>query len=274
MEYWIVLLAALFHAIWNGMIKSSGDKLMALTMIRIVGFVFGVILVLTQPAMDSSLFPLVFAATSIHFIYFYCLINAYKLGDFSQVYPISRGLAPMIVLIIGLLFLGEQLTYFELSGTLLICAGVLTLAFFAGKPQCKPLVFAFATAACIAAYTLVSGVAVRIADSIWSYIGWLEMVTGLSVILFSLQRRKHDMLRHVQANIAVGLTAGILSICAFVASLWAISRVPMAPIAALRETSIIFAVLISVIFLKERFALNRLVASLLVVLGIGFLVIA
>lgn len=247
---------------------------MALTMIRIVGFVFGAALVFTQPALETKLFPLVLAAVSIHFIYFYCLINAYKFGDFSQVYPISRGAAPLLVLLVGVIWLNDRLTIFEFAGTLMISIGVLTLAFFAGKPQAKPLMFAFTTAVCIASYTLVSGIAVRTSESIWSYIGWLEMVTGFSVIMFSLMRRKRAMLEHLSANVLTGLLAGVLSISAFVASLWAISRVPMAPIAALRETSIIFAVLIGVFVFRERFALNRIIASVVVIVGVGCLVIA
>lgn len=254
--------------------KSSADKLMALTMVRVVGLAVGTILVISLPPLETHLFPLVLTAASIHFVYFYCLINAYKYGDFSQVYPIARGGAPLLVLVIGLLMLGDQMSVLELAGTLFVSLGVLSLAFFTGKPQLKPLLFALATACCIASYTIVSGIAVRSSQSLWSYVGWLELVTGLAVILFSLARRRSSMLLHVRQNILSGLLAGILSTSAFIASLWAISRVPMAPIAALRETSIIFAVLIGVVFLKEQFGVKRFVASLVVMTGVGCLVMA
>ena len=103
----------------------------------------------------------------------------------------------------------------------------------------------------------------------WSYIGWLELITGVVVVVFSRVRRGPAMVEHVKANLPLGIMAGVLSTSAFVVSLWAISRVPMAPIAALRETSIIFAVLIGAFFLKEGFSAGRLFASVMVVAGIG-----
>lgn len=253
------------------MIKSSGDKLLSLTMIRIVGFLFGTFIVLTQPAIDWVLVPYVLTAAAIHFVYFYCLINAYKVGDFTLVYPVSRGVAPLLVLLMGLFILNESLSQGQFIGTILICAGVLALAFSNGRIATKPLLFALGTATCIASYTMVSGVAVRIAGSIWVYIGWLELITGLSVIVFSLLRRKKVMLTYVKFNALQGAVAGILSICAYLAALWAISRVPMAPIAALRETSIIFAAIIGVWFMQESFAKHRVFASVLVVFGVVFL---
>jgi multidrug transporter EmrE-like cation transporter len=110
MEYTIVLLAALAHAIWNGLVKNSEDKLLSLTFIRFIGMTLGLVVIATQPSMDISILPYVLLASSIHFVYFYCLINTYKLGEFSQVYPISRGLAPMLVLFAGVFFVQDNLT--------------------------------------------------------------------------------------------------------------------------------------------------------------------
>jgi multidrug transporter EmrE-like cation transporter len=102
LEYVVVLITAVFHAIWNAMVKGSDDRLMSLTMIRMVGLVFGVVVVCTQPAIEMDVLPYVIVASLIHFGYFYCLINAYKFGEFSQVYPISRGVAPLLVLLVGI----------------------------------------------------------------------------------------------------------------------------------------------------------------------------
>jgi len=250
------------------MMKNSGDKLLSLTMIRIVGLAFGIVVVITQPPLDFGLFPYLIAASCVHFIYFYCLINAYKFGDFSLVYPISRGLAPLLILIISLVFLNESLSVYELIGTLAICCGVLMLAALNGRADVRPIVFAFGTASCIASYTIITGIGVRMSESVWVYMGWLELMTGIAVVIFTGIRRKKAMLQYIQGNAVNGLVAGSLSISAFFASVWAISRVPMAPVAALRETSIIFAVLIGVLFMKEAFARSKIIASIIVVAGI------
>lgn len=274
MEYIIVLLTSVFHAVWNAMVKDSGDKLMSLTMIRMVGLVFGIIVVLTQAPIELHVLPYVIVASLIHFAYFYCLINAYKFGEFSQVYPISRGVAPILVLLVSLLALKEQLSLWQGIGTVLICSGVMLLSLAGGKMQSKPLVFALLTATCIAGYTIVSALGVRLASSFWVYAGWLELFTGLLMIGFTLTRRKSQVFTYIRYNAGYGILAGILSVFGYVAVLWAMTTVAMAPIAALRETSIIFAALIGVWFFKESFARHRFAASILVVIGASCLTLS
>lgn len=109
MEYAIVIMAALAHAVWNGLVKNSEDKLMSLTFVRLIGLMIGMIIIVTQPRLELSTIPYVLLASFIHFLYFYCLIT-YKLGEFSQVYPISRGLAPILVLFVGVFFVQDMLT--------------------------------------------------------------------------------------------------------------------------------------------------------------------
>jgi drug/metabolite transporter (DMT)-like permease len=253
------------------MVKGSGDRLMSLTMIRMVGLVFGVIVVASQPAIETVVLPYVIVASLIHFGYFYCLINAYKFGEFSQVYPISRGVAPLLVLLVGFFALQEQLTIWQSIGTSLICLGVLLLSLAGGRIQSKPLTFALLTATCIASYTIVSGLGVRLASSFWVYAGWLELCTGLLLICFTAMRRKGQAFGYIKLNAWTGIIAGVLSVFGYVAVLWAMTSVEMAPIAALRETSIIFAAIIGVWFFKESFAKHRIVASILVVAGVSCL---
>jgi drug/metabolite transporter (DMT)-like permease len=274
LEYVVVLITAVFHAIWNAMVKGSDDRLMSLTMIRMVGLVFGVVVVCTQPAIEMDVLPYVIVASLIHFGYFYCLINAYKFGEFSQVYPISRGVAPLLVLLVGIFVLQEQLTVWQSVGTLLICFGVLLLSLAGGRIQLKPLIFALLTATCIASYTIVSGLGVRLASSFWVYAGWLELFTGLLLICFTVIRRKSHLFSYIKHNAGLGILAGVLSVFGYVAVLWAMTSIAMAPIAALRETSIIFAAIIGVWFFKESFAKHRVAASILVVAGVSFLTLS
>ena len=254
------------------MIKNSGEKLLTLGYIRFVGLVYGLIVITTQPMIDLNAVPYLLIATTIHFAYFYCLLNAYKFGDFSQVYPISRGLAPLVVLSLGAFIAGEYLNNWQLLGTLLICLGVLSLAFGGDKKhQAKPLLFAIGTGLCIAGYTFASGLGVRVAGNFLVYSGWLEVLTGAFTLIFIVAKKPGDIIPYSKSNYKGALSAGILSISAYVAALWAMSRVPMAPVAAVRETSIIFAAVIGAVAMKEGCAAKRIVASFLVAVGVVLL---
>ncbi|MCJ8299120.1 MAG: DMT family transporter [Pseudomonadales bacterium] len=271
MEYLLVLIAALFHAIWNSLMKGSSDKLLTLTAIRSVGIVYGLVVIVSQPMIELQAVPYLLVAVLILYLYFYCLVNAYKFGDFSQVYPISRGLSPVVVLVVGWLFFAEQLQNLQLLATLLISAGVLSLALSNKRFDPKPLYFAVATAFCIAGYTVASGLGVRLSGSFWVFSGWLELLTGLSVLSFSLLRRKATILQFTRQHWRSSLLAGVLSVAAFAIALWAMSRIAMAPVAAIRETSVIFAVIIGAWGLKEGFVFKRILASVLVAAGIAIL---
>ena len=273
MEYAIVLMAALAHAIWNVLVKNSDDKLLSLTFVRFIGMSLGLIVIATQPSMDMAILPYVLLASAIHFVYFYCLIKTYKLGEFSQVYPISRGVAPILVLFVGVFFVHDNLSSWQIIGTLFICAGLMFLAASKQTIAIAPLMFAVATAFCIAGYTLVSGVGVRLSESFLVYAGWLEVVTGAGVLVFSFITRGKETLAYGIRNWKHGSLTGILSIGGYSAALWAMTKLPISSVAALRETSIIFAALIGGYVLKERFALSRVLASTIVVTGIACLIL-
>lgn len=273
MEYVVVLVAALAHAIWNGLVKNSGDKLLSLTLVRFIGLIFGLIVIATHPPLDWVVLPYILTASGIHFIYFYCLINTYKYGDFSQVYPISRGLASLLVLAASLLFLSDRLGIWQASGSLLIGLGLLLLATNKQGIDKKPVWFAAATACCIAGYTLVSGVGVRMSGSFLLYAGWLELVAGVGMISYCFVRRGSSVCSYAVTHWKHGLATGVLSIGGYTAALWAMTKAPIASVAALRETSIIFAVLIGVFWFKEHFVGKRILASCIVVSGIALIML-
>ena len=194
MEYFVVLIAALFHAVWNSMIKDSGDKLLSLTVIRTVGFIFGLLVVFLFPPLSKDAVPYLVIAAAIHFLYFWFLLNTYRVGDFSQVYPISRGTAPLIVLVLGALFAGEHLSRWQVSAILMISVGTLMLSVNRGRLTAIPVGYALGTACCIAGYTVVSGMGVRVAGSFLTYAGWLEAMCGTGVILFTFFKRESRFL--------------------------------------------------------------------------------
>jgi drug/metabolite transporter (DMT)-like permease len=158
-------------------------------------------------------------------------------------------------------------------GTLLICVGLMYLASSNQKIAAKTLIFALATAFCIAGYTLVSGVGVRLSGSFLVYAAWLETVTGAGVILFSLNRRGTEFISYGKRKWKHGTLTGVLSIGGYTAALWAMTQIPISSVAALRETSIIFTALIGGYVLKEKFAFGRVLASGVVVTGIVCLIL-
>jgi len=274
MGYFVVLIAALFHAIWNSIIKDSGDKLLTLAAIRTIGLLFGIIVVSFLPPLEIEAIPYLAVASFIHFLYFWFLLNIYRIGDFSQVYPISRGTAPLIVMILGVLFAGEHLSPNQILATVLISLGILSLSFTKGRLSPVPISYALATAVCIAGYTVASGIGVRMANSFLVYAGWLEIITGSAVVLFTVAKRKKQVLVYARTQWKQGVCAGLLSVSAYSAALWAMKISPLAPVAALRETSIIFAAIIGAIVFKEGYGKYRISAACIVALGIAILTIA
>lgn len=275
MEYVVVLVAALFHAIWNSIVKDSGDRLITLGVIRATGMLFGLFVVFFLPPLERQAIPYLIGASFIHLIYFWFLLNTYRVGDFSQVYPIARGSAPLIVLLMGTLFAGEFLSTTQAAATLIISLGILSLSFTRGRLSVIPVSYALGTALCIAGYTLVSGIGVRLADSFVVYAGWLETFCGLGYLPFALLRRKGQVLIYFRTQWKQGMLAGIaglLSFSGFGAALWAMTISPLAPIAALRETSIIFAAIIGSIVFKEGKAKHRISSACIVVIGIAILI--
>jgi len=268
MIYGLVLMAALAHALWNSIVKGSRDHLLMLGAIRSVGLVIGGIVACFVPLPTAASLPFLLMAATVHYVYYACMLNAYRLGDLSQVYPISRGMAPLVVTILGIFIAGEYLNGWKLSPILLISAGLVSLSFSRGKPPSGAVAFAIATGLAIAGYTFLSGLGIRLAGSALSYIAWLEITAGSGIVIAATVRRRSTIVEFTRSHWQIGMMAGVLSVGAYSISLWAMTRLPMAPVAALRETSVIFASLIGVFSLKEKFSLPRFAAACAVAIGI------
>ncbi|MFC3111041.1 EamA family transporter [Undibacterium arcticum] len=268
MIYGLVLVAALAHALWNSIVKGSQDHLLMLGAIRSVGLLVGGIVACFVPLPAAASLPFLLTAAAVHYVYYACMLNAYRLGDLGQVYPISRGMAPLVVTILGIVIAGEYLDGWKLAAIFLISTGLLSLSFSRGKPPSKAIAFAIATGLTIAGYTFLSGLGIRLAGSALSYIAWLEIAAGAGVVIAATVRRRSTAIEFARSHWRIGMIAGMLSVGAYGISLWAMTRLPMAPVAALRETSVIFASLIGVISLKEKFSLPRFAAACSVAVGI------
>ena len=264
-----VLLAAALHAVWNALIKMSGDRLviMAVTTATTSVLVIPILFYLPSPAPAS--WPYLISSACVHSFYMLVLIKAYGLGDFAQVYPLSRGSAPLLTAMLGFLLLNESMEPSEMLGMLLIVAGIFGLALetSAGVLQLSrpALFYSLLTGLCITTYSLVDGMGVRLSGNSLSFILWMFFLDGFLVPLVALARRPRQLLIDtIKIVWKPGLMVSLLSTIGYAIIVWAFSQERIAPIAVLRETSVLFAMLISVLFIKEAFsALRALIIGLI-----------
>ena len=223
--------------------------------------------------------PYLLASVVTHVAYYFFMINAYRIGDLTLAYPLMRGVAPMITAVAGIVFLGELPAFVGWLGIVLIACGVIVLSWrpslaAAGSHQGRAVGFALANAAVIAGYTIIDGIGARAAGSAWSYIVWLFVLDGLPFTIWILATRRSPFIAFVRAQPWRSLVAGGLSAGAYAISVWAMTRAPVALVAALRETSVLFAALLGGILLRERLSGGRWAGIAAVVAGVVALKIA
>lgn len=268
----LVLLAALFHAVWNALIKSHADRL------SMMAFVAGGGSLLMWPLLPFAPFPswevwkIILLSLALHTGYKVFLVKAYTHGDMGQVYPLARGFAPAIVTLIGFLFLGEQLPALATVGIFLIIAGIISLAWRSkngarGPSDPRAIFYALGTSVFIASYTLNDGIGGRVAESASAYVIWLFALDGVSITAIALWRRGPALL-HPRKEMLYGLGGGAISIVAYWLVIWAMSITPLGPVAALRETSVVFGALISGLVLKEGLGVRAVIAACVVAAGV------
>jgi drug/metabolite transporter (DMT)-like permease len=264
-----VLFAALLHASWNAMLKSGNDVLLDTAAIVIGGGLVALPLVLFVPPPAPASWPYIAASASIHIAYYLLMVNAYRTGDLSLVYPLMRGTAPLITAILGIVLLQEWPTPFGWLGMALISAGVLALALRTvdHTPSPAAIGFALANAAVIAIYTIVDGRGARVAQGAWSYICWLFVVDALPFTLIVAFMRRGTFLSAMYERRWRGLVGGGLSAGAYAISIWAMTLAPVALVASLRETSVLFAALIGAKVLRERLSPRRWAGACAIVFG-------
>jgi drug/metabolite transporter (DMT)-like permease len=267
-----VLFAAVTHAAWNAIAHGIKDQLLAFGLIGAGGIVVAIPLVIVSPLPLGACWPYLLTSVAIHVLYNLGLMRSYRYGEFSQVYPLARGTSPLVVTILAALFVHERPSPEQLGGVLVVSAGLATLVFAGRRPGRTALLAALGTGLTIAAYTTVDGVGVRASGSPVAYIGWLMLLESLGVPLFALVRRRDTITGQPRAIIAAGLLAGALSVLAYGLVLWAQTRGALAPIAALRETSVIFGAIIGTLAFREPFGRTRIAATIVVAAGIIALV--
>jgi drug/metabolite transporter (DMT)-like permease len=267
-----VLLAAAAHAGWNATIKRGLDSLVTTVLIAAGAGVIALPILAWGGLPAAPARPWVIASVLVHLGYFVGLIEAYRRGDLSQVYPIARGAAPLLTAGISTLWLGERLGAVGWIGLLGLVAGVLMLSLGGGgdlgRLGRRAVAFALFTALTVCAYSVIDGVGVRAAGDPLVYAAALFVGNGLVMTLYGLARRGPRLMAAASVDWRRSLTGGGLQVASYAVALWAMTRAPIAVVAALRETSVLFGALIAVAILKERVGPVRVLAALLIVAGL------
>jgi len=269
----IILLAALLHASWNGLVKSKGDPLLNIAALSAAWLIIIVPTLPFLPTLSIKALPYGAVSVVIHIFYVLFLARSYKFGDLSMVYPIIRGLPPMLVAITGYLFIAEPLSLYGWLGIIIISTGILTLGTQnLTKASRKTLLFSLITACTIAAYTVIDGIGARINGHSTSYLFWFSCVQSIAFLCIVAHIKGHKaLITHLKTNWKQGTIGGILSILAYGIILWATTKAPIAYVSALRETSVLFASFIGIVLLKEQLTKHKIVAALLICSGVAIM---
>ncbi|MFF9401080.1 EamA family transporter [Streptomyces sp. NPDC014744] len=271
-----VLVAAITHASWNAIAHAIEDKLVSFTLISGGALLISAAAACFVPFPAAGAWPYLVVSAALHVVYMLLLMRSFTLGDFGQMYPIARGTAPLVVTVLAAVFVGERPDAWASAGVAVASAGLVGLALWgirgAGRrPDWPALLAAVATGLAIAGYTTVDGVGVRASGTPLGYIVWLMILEGLVIPAYALYRRRVELLAQLRPYAARGLLGAALSMAAYGLVLWAQTRAALAPIAALRESSIIVGAAMGTLFFKERFGAPRLAAAGLMVVGIGLM---
>ncbi|MDQ2728705.1 MAG: DMT family transporter [Actinomycetota bacterium] len=271
----MVLVAAVLHAAWNAMAKAMKDQVVAFGLIGVTAIVWGVVVLVVARGPARAAWPFLALSAAIHVVYNVTLLNSYRFGDLSQVYPLARGLAPLLVAGGAEVVAGETLGPWQIVGVAVIAGGLTSLVWVRGRHppgDRRALTLAVATGVAIAAYSVVDGLGVRRAASPLGYAGALFVAQDVVVVVAIVVLRRRRLLGDVNRRWGLGVLGGLLSVSAYSLVLWAQTRAPLATVSALRETSVVVAALFGTVLLREGSGRRRILAALVVVAGIALIV--
>jgi drug/metabolite transporter (DMT)-like permease len=266
----IVIGAGALHACWNAIAKQVSDQLMAFAWIGLSSAAIGGVMLTFTGLPARTAIPYAILSGVIHVGYNLGLMNSYRLGSFNQTYPIARGISPLVVAVGAYFLADEHLGAAALTGIVILAAGLMSLAFSSGKLTRKDtpaICAAVFTGLTIATYTIVDGLGVRHSHNPLSYAALLFVLQGPPMAIVAGFRRSASQWRDTSA-LRLGSLAGALSVLAYGIVLWAQSRAPLAEVAAIRETSVVFAALIGLFVLDEEFGRRRIAAAVVIATGI------
>lgn len=264
-----VLGAALLHAAWNAVIKTGLSKQTSMFLLSVGHALIGIVVAAVNPLPAPEAWPWILGSGLIHMAYQLFLAYAYEQGDLSRVYPLARGAAPMVVLVVSLLFLSDPLGGWEFAGILVLGAGITLMArgVFANGESRRLLPYALGSAAATAGYTLADGLGARVSGQPVAYVGWLMIFSALFYTPAAVALKGRRVMRADGKAWALGMVAAAASFAAYAIAVWAMTVAPIALVSAMRETSILFAVLIGWLFFRDRMDRAKVAAAVLIVGG-------
>jgi drug/metabolite transporter (DMT)-like permease len=265
-----VLFAALMHASWNALVKSKRDTFLATVVVVAGGGLVGALALPFLPVPAHASWPFIAASSLAQVAYYALLIETYKAGDMSHAYPLMRGSAPLLVALANGPLTGERLSPLQWTAIGLICGGILAMYAAARGTSTaarRTTIFALLTACVIATYTMIDGAGVRRSGAPAAYTIWIFVLSGLGALAWAAARRGGELWTFARANLPMVAFGGVTTLGSYGIALWAMTLAPVAAIAALRETSILFATAIAVLLLRERVGPARLSAVALVACG-------
>ena len=267
-----VLFAAACHAGWNALIKVGLDPLSTTTLISLGAGLVALALVPLVGMPASAAWPWLIASVIVHLCYFASLIESYRTGDLGQVYPIARGSAPLMTAAATTVFIGEKLSLIGWTGILLLVAGVLLLSARGGRELAevdrRAIGFALFTALTICAYSVVDGIGARLSANPNAYSVWLFIGIAVVMLPYAIYRDGPDVIPAMRRFWRRGFAGGALQLLSYGIAIWAMTAAPIAIVATLRETSVLFGAVIAVVVLKEPLRAARIVAACLIVCGL------
>lgn len=265
-----VLGSAFLHALWNSLMKVGRSRLQAMVVLSLGEIPIGLAVAAFRPLPEWKVVPWVLAAGCAHFAYKFFLTYAYDRGDLSRVYPIARGTAPLVVGLVSGLVLADVISPLEYAGITVLGLGILMMAqgVLANGENRRLIPFALGSACATATYTLIDGSGARVAGDAVAYVAWVFVVDGGVFAFAMLAWKGVDLLPRDATSWGRGMFASAASYGAYAVSVWAMTIAPIAVVAALRETSILFAVLIGWVAFGERMTKGKALAALVIVGGV------
>ena len=266
----LVLFGAALHATWNVIIKAGSDKQLDTLLVICGAAIIAPLALPFVPTPAKASWPYLGASVGIHFAYFILIALAYRTGDLSYAYPIMRGSAPLLTAVVAAVTVREPLSIGAWVGIGLISAGIFTLtgdSWRSGRFPFASTVFGLLNAVVIMTYTIVDGLGIRLSGNAFSYILWLFLLIPIPLLLLTLLTRPKEFRAQIRFRWKAGFFGGMCTATSYGLALWAMTIAPIALVAGLRETSVIFGTVFAGLFLKERFGFLRYVAVGLVTMG-------
>ena len=263
----IVLVAAVLHASWNAIVKAGKNTVLTMVLVTASAALWAVVLLPVLPSPSPESWPYIALSAALQIVYFALVARIYRIADMSQTYPIMRGAAPLIVALAGTLLLDEALSSSAWLGVCIICSGILIMLWSGGQKSREGLILALLNALVISGYTLVDGIGVRLSAAPASYTLWIFLITGVVITCWATLTQWSQTRDYLRLNWHLGAVGGLGTLVSYGLALYAMTQAPVAVVAALRETSILFSAVISWLILKEHITVVRCVSVCVIAIG-------